>query len=297
MQPSKREGILLDIFKEVSKLEGLSPLQRVQEHERRAIALGIDPNGPSEDEDQFSHSGDSDCESDSSLPRKSFVKDEFSSDDESEHDGYAIIWTRFPSPPKESLEKRIYSPETLMSLIPEKPEFDGLREKLKIQKTVFRFDPKKSNRQYSSEYYAVHGHGVPKDHPRVAVQVRGDELNSFFGKKRPFVKKGIPFGGKDQLLMNRVVGGRVVKTRKVGTIPKCSIIGFKDRKGKNVSSSHNSKTVYREFLLGFARNHPRNLDPHPGHKKYWYFKRTRGVWHPSEHHAYGDEMGIYPNVT
>jgi hypothetical protein len=33
--------------------------------------------------------------------------------------------------------------------------------------------------------------------------------------------------------------------------------------------------------------------PLPEHKKYWYFKRKRGMWHVSQHHPYGDELQAY----
>lgn len=297
MAPSKREGILLDIFNEVSKLEGLTLIERVKEHERRARALGISPGSPSEDEDSDGAQASSnrqtaeESEDDSSVSGPRLYRD-LSSDDDSD-DEPVIIWTEQVRLPETSLAKRVYSQETLLSLIPEKPEFDKLREKLKIQKTVYRFDPSKSNRQYSSEYYKLHRCGVPKDHPRVAVQIRGDGLDSFYGKDRPFVKRGVPFGGKPQRLANKVLDGRVIKTRKVGTIPRRSFLGL-DTRPKLLHRVDGTKSLYREFCLGWARGHPRATVPVRNHRKYWYFLRRNGTWCPSLHHPYGDEMEVYP---
>jgi len=49
------------------------------------------------------------------------------------------------------------------------------------------------------------------------------------------------------------------------------------------------KRVYASYFGGKTITVP--LAPH--HKKYWYFKRKRGVAHFSTHHPYGDELDLY----
>jgi hypothetical protein len=47
--------------------------------------------------------------------------------------------------------------------------------------------------------------------------------------------------------------------------------------------------VKTDFMNGFNRPPPKSGETW---KKYWYFFRTRGVWKPSEHHPYGDEIPV-----
>jgi len=119
------------------------------------------------------------------------------SDAESDESDDVIIRTgdEIPPIPTASLiddrRRLVYSPETLMRLIPEHPEFDGLREKLRIQKTEYKFDLEVSNKRYEADYYREHNAAPNKSLKRFKVTYRGDELDRFYGQKHPFSKKGL----------------------------------------------------------------------------------------------------------
>jgi len=232
------------------------------------------------------------------------------SEDESD-DGPSVItgdelWLR---PVKPDPSKRIYSRDFLFSCIPEKPEFDSLRENLRIQKTEYRWDPEVSNKTYKSLYYREHKRSPPNLTKVHKVVLRGKDLDVYYGKRRPFYVPGVPFGGKEpKPVLFSVREGRVRKNplKWVGEPPVFTSSFFarnitrrfyERRPLKRVNLvSYDTKT--RKYLvneLGGKTEEYSRLPPAAHHKKYWYFLRKRGRWVPSEHHPYGDEEDLYPH--
>jgi hypothetical protein len=79
-----------------------------------------------------------------------------------------------------------YEPETLMRLIPDGPDFDRVRETLRIQKTVYKYSPDVSNNVFEREYAKRVGRHAPKTLKVFKVVYKGDELSMFYGNKHPF---------------------------------------------------------------------------------------------------------------
>jgi len=213
------------------------------------------------------------------------------------------LWLR---PKKEDPKRRIYGRETLLSVIPDTQEYELLREKLRIQKTVYRWDINMSNLTFKSKYYKEHKCGVPKELKKFKVVLKGNDLNPFYGKDRPFYKKGVPFGGKEpRPVLFRVQDGRVVKQRlKWKGEPPTFVNSFF---AKSVTRAYEARPRKRPITFekvegvwvekdpdGQTIKKPPNI-PARHHKKYWYFYRKRGTWVPSQHHPYGDEEDLYPH--
>lgn len=83
----------------------------------------------------------------------------------------------------------VYSRETLMSLIPETPGFDRVREDLRIQKTEFKYSLRQSNKAFERDYYREHGRAPDKCLKKHKVVYKGDELDRFYGRHHPFSKR------------------------------------------------------------------------------------------------------------
>jgi len=166
-----------------------------------------DPWGPSGAVFSESSEGEdcSDSDDDSSLSSERIAElrrldDEsdaehgFSSDEEEDD---VIIRTgdeEIPIPTSVLIEHRrrfVYSPETLMRLIPNDPSFDKVREDLRIQKTEFKFSLTESNKSFERNYFRKYGKTPDRTSKKFKIVYRGDDLDRFFGHKHPFSKKGL----------------------------------------------------------------------------------------------------------
>jgi hypothetical protein len=174
----------------------------------------------------------------------------------------------------ENTTKRVYSIETLKSMIPSGTEFQSLRDRMIPTKLVYRYSPEVSNRTFKRRYFfktkkVYHGTKVP-------VIIRGNDLIPVKGKKFAKITSNPPFGGKpikDRVLYKDNVE---IKRRPIW-MPK-ALFGLK----KIESRDRKSYKVLRPNRL-----------PRRHHKKYWYFLRKRGFYETSSHHPYGDEYEAY----
>jgi hypothetical protein len=113
-------------------------------------------------------------------------------DSQMSDDDSVIIRTGDEDPPITTAEleefKRPYhyEPETLMRLIPECPDFDRVRETLRIQKTVYQYSPDVSNNVFEREYAKRTGRHAPKTLKVFKIVYKGDQLTRFYGNKHPF---------------------------------------------------------------------------------------------------------------
>jgi len=97
-----------------------------------------------------------------------------------------------PIPTATMLEHRspcVYAPETLMSLIPATPDFDKVRETLRITKTIYRFSKTQSNTVWAREYAKRFKEPPSKSLKIYKIVFQGDQLRRFYGNKHPYARE------------------------------------------------------------------------------------------------------------
>jgi hypothetical protein len=172
-----------------------------------------------------------------------------------------------------------YSIKELYSLVPR--ELTSLRERLRLQKTVARFDPAIPNREFIRRCIKRHGRFDRHACPRTSVTFEGEDLDSFYGKNHPLAKPGNPpFGGKPVRYFQRTI-------RSVVSLHRIDVPFSRRKRGlkapQNSPKREKGKVPYkRTFINGV-----------PMHPKYAYFKRKRGRFYISKHHPHDDDHEVY----
>jgi hypothetical protein len=183
----------------------------------------------------------------------------------------------------------VYKPETLVSFIPNLPEFDGLKRSIGVLRTSSRFLPGMSNRRGRAILHKK-GHDL-KTWPRIEHR-----------EVLPYpLRDSVPFGGKPIRVLGLVRDNKVVK--QVTTGDYLSATRFLKREERSVSKLKYDpvRGVYRRLavvnketinVVG-GQAYPRKKwitgFINPEHKKYWYFLRRNGMAYHSVHHPYDDE--------
>jgi hypothetical protein len=187
-----------------------------------------------------------------------------------------------------NLSIKRYSIRTLLSYVPDKPEFTRLREQLRLEKTVMRYDFRISNSLYKKRHLREHGSPPSPSEKMYPVRLRGRKLDQIYGRKHPYAGERLPFGGKDIRMYikhtyNRDVG-KVVGDLRSRTFfcPRGKELFLQDGEIK----TRDSVPKTRQLRVAQKRL------PMSHHKKYWYFLRKRGFWTKSVHHPYRDD-GLY----
>lgn len=165
---------------------------------------------------------------------------------------------------------------------------------------VWRYDFALSNKEFKRRWVKTHNTSAGlKDQRRVLVKVLSPRVR--------FLEEYFRAVSRLEKSLSRLLNRMAPTTRPhqevVKPSPSRSEIPAKVGKSKNppfkrdrravhlqvVPHAQHTETYFR-VIGGLTYTYdPYKPPPDPRWKKYWYYFRKRGKWHPSEHHPYGDE--------